>query len=543
MKVDMDGALSPGSESSARTHRPSVREPGDLRSASSVVVADRQPREEKSQSAAASSQESDEAMVPGKSAKTDPGAEMRLPVESMEGRAEAEGKSTGRNASLAQDSKDAVTHLQWIGKRAKEKPKEQLTNLLSHVKAPLLNEAFHRLRKDAATGIDGVTWAEYANRLDERLLDLQDRIHRGNYHPQPVRRVHIPKGDGRTRPLGVPSLEDKIVQQAVRMVLEPIYEAMFVGFSYGFRPGRSQHDALDALATAIGRRVSWVLDADIRSFFDTIDHGWMQRFIEHRIGDRRMVRLLMKWLHAGVMEDGQLREVAEGTPQGGIISPLLANIYLHYALDLWVCQWRKKQARGEIYIVRYCDDFVMGFQYEQDAIAMRAAVADRLAKFGLELHGEKTRVLQFGRFAAEERRRNGLGKPETFEFLGFTHIAGKSRRGVFQLHRRTSRKKRRAKLSRLTEECRRRRHHDVAEQHAWLSAVLRGHDQYYAVPTNYRALASYHREVEQIWHRSLQRRSQRARWTVLRWKGFRRRFPLPSPRIIHPWPTDRFACR
>jgi RNA-directed DNA polymerase len=503
------------------------------------MVDGRQPREgDEPQAAERAFEESDEGMIPKKSAKT-----WVTPVESMEERPEAEGKSVARNASTTQGDMDSANVLQRIGQRAKQEPEERFTNLLSHIRAPLLKEAYQSLRKAAASGVDGVTWEEYGERLDERLLDLQDRIHRGSYHPQPVRRVHIPKGDGRTRPLGIPSLEDKIVQQAARRVLEPIYEAMFIGFSYGFRPKRSAHDALDALAVAIGRKVSWVLDADIRSFFDTIDHGWMQQFIEHRIGDKRMVRLLMKWMRAGVMEEGTLHEVEQGTPQGGIISPLLANIYLHYVLDLWVCQWRKRHARGEVYVVRYADDFVMGFQFEQDAHAMRAALAERLAQFGLELHPDKTRVVEFGRFARERRERRGLGKPETFEFLGFVHIAGTSRQGTFQLQRRTSRKKRRAKLRQLKEECRRRRHRPVVEQHAWLRSVLLGHYRYYAVPTNSRALAQFRRSVAFMWHRSLQRRSQRGRWSPERWSAFEQRFPLPQPHILHPWPSVRFAAR
>jgi group II intron reverse transcriptase/maturase len=461
----------------------------------------------------------------------------------MEGRTEAEGKSTTRNAPPAQDGQGALTFLSWIGKRAKEKPEEKLTNLLSHVKVPLLEKAYHSLRRGAATGIDKVTWEEYGRGLEARLLDLQDRVHRGSYHPQPVRRVHIPKGDGRTRPIGIPSLEDKVVQQAARMLLEPIYEAMFVGFSYGFRPGRSQHDALDALAEAIARKVSWVLDADIRSFFDTIDHGWMQKFLEHRIGDRRMVRLLMKWMRAGVMEEGELHAVEEGTPQGGVVSPLLANIYLHYVLDLWVRQWRRREAHGEVHIVRYADDLVMGFQKEQDARAMRSAMEERLAEFGLELHPEKTRVLRFGRYAREQVERHGEGKPGTFDFLGFTHIAGISRQGGFQLQRRTSRKKRRLKQAALKEECSRRRHVRVRDQYRWLCTVLRGHYRYYAVPTNIRALRSFQHAVRWIWHRSLQRRSQRGQWSGAKRDAFETRFPLPTPRIIHPWPTDRFATR
>jgi group II intron reverse transcriptase/maturase len=326
-----------------------------------------------------------------------------------------------------------------------------------------------------------------------------------------VRRVHIPKGDGRTRPLGVVALEDKVVQQAARMVLEPIYEAEFVGFSYGFRPGRSPHDALDALAEAIGRNVGWVLDADIRTFYDTIDHGWLQRFLEHRIGDRRMIRLLMKWVKAGVMEDGELHEVREGSPQGAIISPLLSNIYLHYVLDPWAQSWRKKHASGSVYVVRYADDFAAGFQREQDARAMRTALAERLAGFRLELHADKTRVLEFGRYAAERRERRGSSRPETFEFLGFVHIMGKSRQGKPMLKRRTSCRKRQAKLAYLGKECRERRHWPVVTQHAWLCQVLEGHYRYYGVPTNFRALAQFRRRLAWVWHHALQRRSHRGR--------------------------------
>jgi group II intron reverse transcriptase/maturase len=424
-----------------------------------------------------------------------------------------------------------------IGQRAKEKKGERFDNLLSAIKAPLLKEAYERLRKRAAPGVDGVTWEEYGEHLDARLLDLQDRIHRGSYHPQPVRRVHIPKSDGRMRPLGIPALEDKLVQQAARMVLEPIYEQEFLRFSHGFRPGRGPHDALNALAEAISRKTSWVLDADIRSFYDTIDHGWMQRFLEHRIGARRKVRLLMKWLHAGVLEEGELREVKEGTPQGGIISPLLANVYLHYAVDLWVNQWRKRHARGEVYIVRYADDLAMTFQLEQDARAMREALASRLAKFGLELHPDKTRVIRFGRFARQDAERDGRTRPETFDFLGFTHISGASRRGEFQLKRRTSRKKRNAKLASLREEMRERRHEPMRAQHAWLCSVLEGHFRYYGVPTNYRALQQFRERVRVSWHRQLQRRSQRAHWNRGQRAAIEQRFPLPPPRIHHPWPS------
>ena len=463
------------------------------------------------------------------------------PEEPMEGRRAANGKPAPRNALRAQDREGALTAMERVGQRAKERREERFTNLLNHIKVPLLKEAYNRLNKAAASGVDGVTWREYGENLDARLLDLQDRVHRGGYHPLPVRRVHIPKGDGGTRPLGIPSLEDKIVQQAARMLLEPVYEQEFLGFSYGFRPGRSQHRALDALAVAILRKVSWVLDADIRAFYDTIDHGWMQKFIEHKIADRRMVRLLMKWLHAGVMEDGELRAVRVGAPQGGGISPLLSNVYLHYALDLWVQQWRKRCARGEVYIVRYADDAVLGFQYEQDARAMRAALAARLAKFGLELHPDKTRVLRFGRYAHKDCKRDGRTRPETFDFLGLTHIAGKARDGRFQLQRRTSRKKRAAKMAALRAEMRRRMHEPPAVQHRWLCSVIRGHCNYYGVPTNSPTLTMFRRHVELAWHRQLQRRSQRARWTVEQTKRFETRYPLPVPRIVHPWPDLRFA--
>ncbi len=533
--VGLDRSLPPGTESSARSQSTSARKPGDLEGAPPSVVDGGRGREGEEPQSGQTFEGSDEAVVPGKLAKT-----RVTPVGSTEGRAEAEGKSAARNALPTQSGVGALTFLQRIGQRAREGREEKFTTLLSHLKAPLLKEAFISLRKNAASGVDGVTWSEYAESLDERLLDLEGRVHRGSYHPQPVRRVHIPKGDGKTRPLGIPALEDKIVQQAARMVLEPIYEAQFVGFSYGFRPGRSPHDALDALAEAIHRKVSWVLDADIRTFFDTIDHGWMQKFLEHRIGDRRMVRLLMKWLRAGVMEDGKLSDTEEGTPQGGIISPLLANIYLHYALDLWVKQWRKRHARGELYFVRYADDFVACLQYEEDAHAFRAALAERLAEFGLELHPEKTRVIRFGRFAREKAERQGR-KPETFDFLGFTHIAGSSRDGRFQLQRRTSRKKRKAKLAALRERMRKRRHDPPARQHAWLVAVLRGHVRYYGVPTNYRALASFRRAVRNAWYHALQRRSQRARWNIEQLKRFEQRYPLPVPRIQHPWPEARFA--
>jgi RNA-directed DNA polymerase len=479
----------PGSKNSARHQKSSARKPGDLEGALPSKVDGGQAREGDSSRAEAQPrtfEKSDACMVPGKS----PNAWV-TPAEGMEGRRAAKGKLADGNASRSQSRQDVLTQVERVGQRASVKKEEKFTNLLCHIKVPLLAEAYYCLRKNAAPGVDGETWSSYGLDLEAKLLDLEGRVHRGSYHPQPVRRVHIPKGNGRTRPLGIPALEDKIVQQAVRMILEPIYEEEFLGFSYGFRPGRSQHQALDALAVAINRRVSWVLDADIRSFFDTIDHEWLKRFVEHRIGDKRLVRLLMKWLHAGVLEDGEIHEVEEGAPQGGIISPLLSNIYLHYVLDRWVQQWRKQSARGEMYFVRYADDFVAAFQFEDDANAMHEALAKRFAEYRLELHPEKTRVLRFGRFARASCAQDGRKRPETFVFLGFTHISAEGPDGRFRLVRRTARKKREAKLSELRKEMRWRRHVPVVDQHRWLVQVLRGHANYYGVPGNSSALSSF----------------------------------------------------
>jgi RNA-directed DNA polymerase len=537
--VDLESPIPPGSKSSARLHTTHAREPGDLAGAGRPVVGSRQRREGTCRNPPHASEESGARVVPTCKKSTNSRV---TPEESMEGRRAANGKPASRNALRAQDRAGAPTAVERVGQRAKERTETRFNNLLSHIKVQLLEEAYQSLAKRAAPGVDGVTWRKYGHNLHERLRDLQDRVQRGSYHPKPVRRVHIPKSDGRTRPLGIPAVEDKIVQQAARMILEPIFEREFLGFSYGFRPGRSQHGALDAFAVAVSRKVSWVLDADIRSFYDTIDHGWMQKFIEHRIADRRMVRLLMKWLHAGVMENGEVRAVTEGAPQGGGISPLLSNIFLHYAFDLWVQQWRKRNASGEMYVVRYADDIVMGFQKERDAREMRTAMAERLAGFGLQLHPEKTRIIRFGRFARKDCERDGHSRPQTFDFLGFTHIATGSRLGRFMLMRRTSRKKRAAKLAMLREQMRQRRHEHPAKQHRWLCSVVRGHYNYYGVPTNHRALVTFHRAVQQCWYRQLQRRDQRSHWSVNKYKHFDTRYPLPTPRVVHPWPDQRFSA-
>jgi len=419
----------------------------------------------------------------------------------------------------------------------------QFTALLHHVDVSRLRAAYQALSPRAAAGVDGVTWAAYGQNLTDNLQDLHRRLHAGSYRARPSRRAYIPKADGRQRPLGVASLEDKIVQRAVVEVLNAIYEADFLGFSYGFRPGRKQHDALDALAAGIKtKKVNWILDADIRSFFDRLDHTWLRKFLEHRIGDRRVLRLIDKWLKAGVIEDGSWSETPEGTPQGGSASPFLANVYLHYVLDRWARTWRNRQARGEMIIVRWADDFVVGFQYRDDAEQFLGDLGERFAEFSLELHPDKTRLIEFGPFAARNRRKRGLGKPETFDFLGFTHICGKGRSGGFWVKRITIKKRMRAKLAEVKYQVRRRRHQPIPEQGRWLASVVRGHYAYYAVPGNARAIRRFRFQVKWHWLKSLRRRSQRHRLTWQRMNRIAERW-LPPARTLHPYPEARFAAR
>jgi len=431
-----------------------------------------------------------------------------------------------------------------VRQAAKEDKGLRFTALLHHVNIELLRSSYQSLKKQAAAGVDGVTWEEYGEGLEDRLNDLHGRIHRGAYRAKPSRRVWIPKPDGRQRPLGIAALEDKIVQRAVGTVLNQIWEEDFLGFSYGFRPGRSQQDALDALSVGITqRKVNWVLDLDIRSFFDKVGHEWMVKFVEHRIADTRIVRLIRKWLTAGVMEDGRWFETKEGTPQGSVISPILANLYLHYALDVWAQAWREKVARGETIIVRYADDAVLGFQHREDAERFLEQLRERLRKFGLELHPDKTRLIEFGRFAAERRKRRGEGKPETFDFLGFTHICGRSHgTGYFTVYRKTIGKRMAAKLKEIRQELRRRRHASIVETQEWLHAVVRGYFQYHALPDNQHRLRSFRGDVLRAWLRQLRRRSQRNRWT---WVRFLERLgdAIPAVAILHPWPNERFAAR
>jgi group II intron reverse transcriptase/maturase len=404
-----------------------------------------------------------------------------------------------------------------------------------------LRTAYLALQRDAAAGVDGQTWRHYGEALEENLRDLAARLRRGAYRAKPVRRAYISKADGRLRPLGVPTLEDKIVQRAAAEVLGAIYEQDFLGFSYGFRPGRNPHQALDALTVGIEtRRVNWVLDADLRDFFGTLDHGWLVKFIEHRVADRRVVRLIQKWLRAGVLEEGRRTRSPVGTVQGGSISPLLANVYLHYVFDLWAQRWRRRQARGEVIVVRFADDFVVGFEHRQEAERFLAELRERFAQFGLELHPDKTRLIEFGRFADRNRRGRGDGKPGTFDFLGFTHSCGKTRRGKFTVLRQTMRRRWQAKLREVKTELRRRLHDPIPEQGAYLRAVLLGHSRYYGVPRNGPSLGAFRNEMTRLWRASLMRRSQTG---FVSWERMARYISrwLPTPRICHPYPNQRLA--
>lgn len=464
-------------------------------------------------------------------------------AEAVEGRGPAKGNTDQQNASRTQGRTSAPSALERVRQAAAKDRKARFTALFHHLTIDRLRDAFLSLEKKAAAGIDGVTWRQYRAGLEENLRDLHERLHRGAYRAKPSRRVFIPKPDGRQRPLGIASLEDKIVQRAAVEVMTAIYEVDFLGFSYGFRPRRSQHNALDALAVGLERRkVNWLLDADLRDFFGTIHHGWLVKFVEHRIADRRMMRLIHKWLSAGVLQDGTWTASEEGTPQGATASPLLANIYLHYVFDLWVQQWRQRQARGDVIVVRYADDFLVGFQLKSDADRFCAELRERLRKFALELHPEKTRLIRFGRFAAKDRAEHGEGKPETFDFLGFTHMCGRKRNGEFLLMRRTTAKRLRAKLHEIRLELRRRQHRPVPEQGAWLAAVVRGYFAYHAVPTNITRLRAFRTQVVGAWHRSLRRRGQRDRTNWARISLLRERW-IPPARILHPWPKKRFDVR
>jgi RNA-directed DNA polymerase len=433
--------------------------------------------------------------------------------------------------------------LERIRQAARQRKKEKFTALFHHLTIDLFEDAFNELKEDAAAGVDGLTWTEYEAALERNLEDLHARLHRGAYRALPSRRVYIPKPDGRQRPLAVAALEDKIVQRATAAVLNAIYEEDFLGFSYGFRPGRGTHDALDALAVGItGKKVNFILDADIRAFFDEVSRDWLTRFVEHRIGDPRIIRLIQKWLKAGVLEDGIVTDSGRGTGQGSVISPLLANIYLHYVYDLWGERWRRREATGDMIIVRYADDIIVGFEHEDDARRFLEAMRERLDKFALSLHPDKTRLIEFGRHAANRRAQRGLGKPESFTFLGFTHICAKSRRGYFLLKRKSRRDRMRAKLKAIKQGLQRRMHRPIPAQGKWLGQVVNGWFNYHAVPTNSRALNAFRFFVTGLWRHTLRRRSQKDGIT---WERITRLADdwLPKPKILHPWPKQRFAVR
>ena len=473
-----------------------------------------------------------------------PNESLGRPQEAVEGRPLTKENMEEPNCSRTPSRENEPSGLDRVRQAARKDRKLRFTALLHHVNVEQLRCSYNNLKKGAAAGVDGMTWEEYGADLEGRLADLHGRIHRGAYRAKPSRRVWIPKADGRQRPLGIAALEDKIVQHAVGTVLSQIWEEDFKGFSYGYRPGRSQHDALDALYVGITqRKVNWVLDLDVKSFFDKVEHDWVVKFVEHRIADQRIVRLIQKWLKAGVMEEGRWYETEEGTPQGSVISPILANLYLHYVLDVWTEAWRKKEAHGDLIIVRYADDAVLGFQYREEAERFLQQLQERLRKFGLELHPDKTRLIEFGRYAAERRKQRGEGKPETFNFLGFTHICGQSRpKGYFTVYRKTIGKRMAAKLKDIRQQLRQRRHAPIGDTVQWLIQVVRGYFQFHAVPGNEERLKAFRNDVLRLWRRQLRRRSQRSHWT---WTRFLERLGvlLPEVEILHPWPNERFAAK
>ena len=464
-------------------------------------------------------------------------------AEPVERSAGAKGNADQQSTRRAQDRESVTQALDRVRQVARQRKEEKFTSLFHHLSIPMLRTAFYELKREAAPGVDGLTWQDYETDLDRRVEDLHSRVHRGAYRAQPSRRRYIPKADGRQRPLAVAALEDKIVQRATVAVLNAIYEEDFVGFSYGFRPKRGQHDALDALIVGItSTKVNYVLDADIRSFFDEVSQEWLICFLKHRIGDPRIIRLIQKWLKAGILEDGVVTVSEKGTGQGSVASPLLANVYLHYVFDLWAARWRRREAAGDMIIVRFADDIVVGFEHEADARRFWDEMRARLQEFALSLHPDKTRLIEFGRRAAIRRAQRGLGKPETFNFLGFTLICGTSRQGRFLLKRRTRRDRMRAKLLEIKEELRQRMHEPIPEQGGWLRQVVAGFFNYHAVPTNSDALEAFRYYVTVLWHRSLRRRSQK---DTMNWERIGKLADdwLPRPRVLHPWPSVRFAVK
>jgi len=462
-------------------------------------------------------------------------------AEPVEPRAGAKGNARRQSTHRTQGRERVAQALERVRQAARQRKKGKLTALLHHISIDCLRMAFFALKRDAASGVDGLTWPTYEADLDRNLTDLHERVHRGAYRALPSRRTYIPKADGKQRPLAVAALEDKIVQRATAAVLSAIYEEDFLGFSYGFRPKRGQHNALDALVVGItSRRVNFIFDADVASFFDSVSKDWLVRFVEHRIGDLRIIRLIQKWLKAGVLENGVVTVSEKGTGQGSVISPLLANVYLHYVFDLWAERWRRHEATGDMILMRYADDIVVGFEHEADARRFWDDMRKRFEEFSLSLNPDKTRLIEFGRFAAERRAHRGLGKPETFNFLGFTFICERNSRGQFLVKRTTRRDRMQVTLRRIKEELRRRMHEPIPEQGAWLKQVVRGFFAYHAVPTNGPALRAFYYYVKRIWLRTLRRRSQKDRFSWQRMHGLAADW-LPQPRILHPYPDKRFA--
>src|SRR5215468_2386307 len=465
----------------------------------------------------------------------------RSAAELVEQRAGTKGNADQQSTRRAQDRESVSQALGRIRQAAKQRKKEKFTTLFHHISIELLRLSFFEIKKDAAPGVDGLMWQDYEAGLDRNIEDLHDRVHRGAYRAQPSRRLYIPKPDGRQRPIAIAALEDKIVQRATAAVLNTIYEEDFLGFSYGFRPKRSQHEALDALVVGItSTKVNWILEVDVQSFFDEVSQSWLMRFLEHRIADPRILHLIQKLLRAGILEDGVVTVSDKGTGQGSVISPLLANAYLHYSFDLWAERWRRREATGDMIIVRYADDIVVGFEQETDARRFWEAMRKRLEDFSLSLHPDKTRLIEFGRFAAARRAQRGLGKPETFKFLGFVFICGRTRKGKFQLKRKSRRDRMRKKLREIKEELWRRMHQPIPEQGCWLAQVIRGYFAYHAVPTNFPALSALRYHVKRLWMRTLRRRSQKDNFTWERIIKLANDF-LPQPKILHPWPIVRFA--
>jgi RNA-directed DNA polymerase len=486
-------------------------------------------------------EKSDRPIVPGKTGNN--ATERSGAAEPLEGRGRAKEKARQNAMGSTQSGSAMGSGLERLRQRAKEDKNTRFTALLHHVTVDLLRESFLHLQRKSAPGVDGVTWAEYEQGLEGRLAELHGRVHRGSYRAQPSRRVYIPKPDGRKRPLGIASLEDKIVQQAVVVVLNAIYENDFLGFSYGFRPGRKAHDALDALSVALQfEETGWVLDADIQGFFDNMSHEWTMAFLQRRIADPRVLRLIQKWLRAGVSEDGEWSRTTIGTPQGAVISPLLANVYLHSVFDLWAHQWRQEWATGQVFVVRYADDVVVAFQYRGDAVRFQAKLVEQMRAHGLELHPEKTRLIEFGRFAERNRQRSEDGPPDTFDFLGFTHICSRSRNGKFYLKRKTVGKKMRTTLARVKQELLHRMHEPVKETGQWLQSVVTGYYRYFCVPGNLPMMARFRHRVKRLWRRVLicrggQHKPSWERLTPLfdRW--------LPYARVLHPYPRERFSAK